>query len=91
MKTPRTQGETDPAFAGIIHLDHFSPAELVQLRIIHKRVVRDHAKQKQERIEQVIQDNLVLKRLLLALRTITEPTRENEQLLKQIDERLRQD
>lgn len=87
--TLHAKGLSDPAFAGIINLDNFSPEELIKLRLIHKQVLRDRALKDHECIEKIIQDNLVLKRLLLALRNLTEATSQNESLLKQIDERLR--
>lgn len=88
--TLHTDGITDPALAGIINLDNFTPQEIAILRAIHRRVVRDKARTEHERIERIVQDNLVLKRLLASLRNITKPTKENTDLLKQIDHHLRQ-
>lgn len=84
---------TDPAYFGIIDLENFTAAEKTKLRIIHRRVLgyklREANKQRLEKMEETIQENIVLRRLLLSLRNSTEPNKENQSLLKQIDEQLK--
>lgn len=50
---------------------------------------REANKQRLEKMEETIQENIVLRRLLLSLRNSTEPNKENQSLLKQIDEQLK--
>lgn len=82
----------DPAMTGI-DINHFTPEEQAQLRIIHRRVVRDRVrlemKRKETRMEEIVQENIALRRVLLALRSQVEPTRDNQSLLGQVDDILR--
>lgn len=79
----------DPAFAGTVNLDNFTEEEIAKLRTIHRRVVRLKAKEAFDRVEQVAQENLVLKRLLLAARAHIPDTEQNQILLSQIDHQVR--
>lgn len=83
-----------PAFLGV-NLANFTPEEKKKLEIIHRRVVRARARKeiigKQQRLQSIIEENLALKRLLLALHTQTERTKANEGLLDQIAVYLRFD
>lgn len=81
---------SDPAFAGI-NIENFTEEEVNKLRAIHRRVVRQRALDEHRNRERIEQENIVLRRLLLAARMQIQPGRDNEKLLEQIDKYLKYD
>lgn len=84
---------THPAHIGIIDLDNFTPEEKTKLRAIHRRVLQEKLRKeisaKVDHTEKIIQENILLKRLLLAARNHIVISSTTQELIKQIDERLR--